>query len=330
MAESVSDLTALYNGDTVEVARNLPDESVDFSVFSPPFASLFCYSASSRDFGNSLTYEQFWEHYRFLVKEQYRVMGAGTICAIHCMDLPTSKAKHGYIGLQDFPGDIIRAYEAEGFIYASRICVWKCPVVAVQRTKALGLLYKQLRKNSAMSRQGIADTIIIMRKPGERRQPVTKRAEDFPVERWQRYASPVWVLANREDDDGFMIAEQDIDPGDTLQSRSVREPDDSAHLCPLQLEVIRRLVILYSNPGEVVWSPFAGIGSEGVVSLEQGRQFVGAELKGTYYRQAARNLAAAMPNAKGKQTSLFDLAPASEPATDTSTLPETPNAEAAE
>lgn len=305
MAESISDLAALYNGDTVEVARGLESESVDFSVFSPPFASLFTYSAHSRDLGNCKDYEQFWEHYRFLVKEQYRVMGPGTNVAIHSMDLPTSKARHGYIGLQDFPGDIIRAYQAEGFRYHSRITIWKCPVVAVQRTKALGLLYKQLKKNSAMSRQGIPDTVIVMRKDGERKRPVEKRPEDFPVQRWQRYASPVWVVAEREDDDGFMIAEEDIDQSDTLQARSVREDKDESHLCPLQLEVIRRCEILWSNPGEIVWSPFAGIGSEGVVSLELGRRFVGAELKGSYYRQAAENIRRAHPNATGKQIDMF-------------------------
>jgi len=299
----VGDRYAIYHADTVEVARGLPSNSVHFSVFSPPFASMFTYSASERDLGNSSDYRQFWRHYLYLVRESFRVMMPGRLVAIHCMDLPTSKVRDGVIGLRDFPGDIVRAYSRAGFVYHSRVTIWKDPVVAMTRTKALGLLYKQLQKDSSMSRQGIADTVIVMRKPGVNVEPVGKRPADFPVSRWQKYASPVWVVANDVDDEGFAIAGEDIDQTDTLQVRSAREDADEKHLCALQLEVIRRLVILWSNKGDTVWSPFMGIGSEGVVSLEQGRRFIGAELKSSYFGQASRNIETA--SAPTKQLDMF-------------------------
>lgn len=205
------------------------------------------------------------------------------------MLLPSSKTMHGHIGLRDFRGDIIRAYQSEGFIYASEICIWKCPVVAVTRTKALGLLYKQLKKDSSMSRQGIPDYIVVMRKPGTNENPIVQDPDRFPVEQWQRWASPIWM---------------DINPSDTLQYRSARENEDEKHICPLQLEVIRRCIRLWSNPGEDVWSPFAGIGSEGYVALQEERQFIGAELKQSYYRQACLNLASVARGTKA-QVGLF-------------------------
>ncbi len=291
--KTITDRFALYHADTVEVAKLMPDRSVGFSVFSPPFASLYTYSSSPRDMGNVRSYDEFWEQYRFLVRESARVMKPGRLVAIHCMALPTSKTMHGRIGLYDFPGEIVRAYEAEGFVYHSKICIWKDPVTAMQRTKALGLLYKQLKKDSSMSRQGIADDVIVMRAPGGNDEPVTHSEQEFPVNLWQRYASPVWAVLGGASGDGFHNCEQDINPSETLQYRSAREDKDERHICPLQLEVIRRCVRLWSNPGDAVWSPFAGIGSEGVVALEEGRRFVGAELKESYYRQAAKNLAAA-------------------------------------
>lgn len=297
---------AAYNGDTVDVAKGLPDNSVHMSVYSPPFASMFTYSASERDFGNSPDYDTFWKQYDFLIAETMRVMVPGRIVAVHCMDLPTSKQHHGYIGLQDFPGDIVRGFQRHGFIFHSRITIWKCPVVAMTRTKALGLLYKQLKKDSAMSRQGVPDQVIVMRKPGPNPEPVFKKPESFPVDRWQKYASPVWVTAEEVDDEGFGIATEDIDQTDTLQVRSARDERDEKHLCALQLEVIRRCIHLWSNPNDVIWSPFMGIGSEGYVALKEGRRFVGAELKDTYFAQAVRNLQAA--EAPPKQTSIFDLA----------------------
>lgn len=282
-----SDRFSAFHGDTVEVARSMPDESVDLSVFSPPFASLYTYSNSPRDMGNVKNDEEFFAHYAFLIKEQFRVMAPGRLVSIHCMLMPTSKERDGYIGLRDFRGDIIRAYQSAGFIFHSEVVIWKDPVTAMQRTKALGLLHKTIRKDSCMSRQGIPDYVVTMRKPGVNAKPCAHTAEEFPVARWQRYASPVWT---------------DIDPSDTLQHRSVREHDDERHICPLQLEVIRRCIDLWSRQDDVVWSPFMGIGSEGVVALEKGRRFIGAELKASYYEQAVKNLREA---AVVKQHSLF-------------------------
>jgi DNA modification methylase len=264
-----------YHADTVEVARAMPDDSVDFSVFSPPFASLYTYSNSPRDMGNVRNDDEFFAHYAFLIREQFRVMAPGRLVSIHCMLMPTSKERDGYIGLRDFRGDIIRAYQAAGFIFHSEVVIWKDPVTAMQRTKALGLLHKQIKKDSCMSRQGIPDYVVTMRKPGVNAKPVSHTNETFPVARWQRYASPVWM---------------DIDPSDTLQYRSARDHDDERHICPIQLEVVRRCCELWSRPDDLVWSPFMGIGSEGVVALEMGRRFVGAELKESYYRQAVKNL----------------------------------------
>ena len=255
-------------------------------MFSPPFASLYTYSASERDMGNCRDTADFFEHYSYLIKEQRRVMRPGRLISIHCMLMPTSKERHGYIGLQDFRGDIIRAYQREGFIFHSEVTIWKDPVTAMQRTKALGLLWKTIKKDSSMSRQGIPDYVVTMRTPGENLSPIAHTAEEFPVDQWQKWASPVWM---------------DIDPSDTLQYQSAREHDDERHICPLQLGVIRRCVGLWSNPGDLVWSPFMGIGSEGHVALQMGRRFVGAELKASYYAQAVKNLT----NAKGVQGDLL-------------------------
>ncbi len=274
----VSDNYALYHADCVDVLRGLPDESVHYSVFSPPFASLYTYSASPRDMGNVATHGEFFEQLRFMATELHRVIKPGRLVSAHCMLLPTSKMRDGFIGLTDFRGDLIRMFQDVGFRFHSEVVIWKDPVTAMQRTKAIGLLHKQLKKDSCMSRQGIPDYLVTMRKPGENAEPVKHTNESFPVEQWQRYASPVWM---------------DIDPSDTLQYRSAREDEDERHICPLQLEVIRRALRMWTNPGDTVLSPFAGIGSEGYVSLEMGRRFIGAELKESYYRQAAANLAAA-------------------------------------
>lgn len=265
----------LHLGDCVEVVREMPADSVHFSVFSPPFASLYTYSASDRDMGNCADDAQFAAHFGYLIAELHRVLMPGRLVSIHCMNLPTSKAHHGYIGIRDFRGDIIRMFESAGFIFHSEVCIWKDPVTAMQRTKALGLLYKQLKKDSAMSRQGIPDYLVTMRKPGENPERVTKTEAGFPVSVWQRYASPVWM---------------DINPSDTLQFRSAREHEDERHICPLQLDVIQRAIELWTNPGDVVLSPFAGIGSEGYVARQLGRQFVGVELKQSYWRQAVANI----------------------------------------
>lgn len=300
----ITERYSIYHGDTVDVARGLPDSSVHFSVFSPPFSSLYTYSASPRDLGNSRDDAEFWTQYRFLIAESYRVMMAGRLVAIHCMDLPSSKTMHGHIGLRDFPGDIIRAYEEVGFIYHSRITIWKDPVQSMQRTKALGLLHKTIRKDSSMSRQGISDTVVVMRKPGDNPEHIAHTSDEFPVAMWQRYASPVWACIEGVDAEGLPIVTVDVDPSDTLQYRSAREDEDERHICPLQLPVIRRCVKLWSNPGDVVWSPFCGIGSEGVVALEEGRRFIGAELKASYFKQQAANLAEVVAEKK-RQPDLF-------------------------
>jgi hypothetical protein len=265
----------MHRGDCVDALREMAPASIDYSVFSPPFASLYTYSNSPRDMGNCRTHGEFYEHFQYLTAELVRVLKPGRLLSVHCMNLPTSKVRDGYIGISDFRGDLIRLFEAAGLIYHSEVVIWKDPVTAMQRTKALGLLYKQLKKDSAMSRQGIPDYLVTFRKPGENPDPVTKDPEAFPVDLWQRYASPVWM---------------DINPSDTLQRESAREEKDEKHIAPLQLEVIRRAVRLWTNPGDLVLSPFAGIGSEGYVAVQEGRRFIGVELKGSYFAQAVRNL----------------------------------------
>ncbi len=269
---------ALYHGDCVEVLKGIPEQSIHYSIFSPPFASLYTYSNSPRDMGNCRSNEEFFQHFGYLVDELARIMQPGRNVSFHCMLLPSSKERDGYIGLKDFRGDLIRAFQARGFIYASEVVIWKDPVTAMQRTKALGLLHKTVRENASMSRQGIPDYLITMRTPGEVIERVKHDATDYPVSRWQQIASPIWM---------------DINPSDTLQCTSAREHDDERHICPLQLEVIRRGVELWTNPGDIVLSPFAGIGSEGHVALQMQRRFIGVELKASYYQQAARNLAIA-------------------------------------
>jgi len=315
--QEIRDKYAIYNADTVDIARSMPSESVDFSIFSPPFASLYTYSNSDRDMGNVKTYAEFWEHYRYLVKEQFRVMRPGRNVAIHCMNLPTSKQNYGFIGIQDFRGDLIREYQAEGFIYHSEVCIWKDPVVAMQRTKALGLLHKQIKKDSTMSRMGIADYVVVMRKPGDNADPVSGEfqyyvGDDPPpgfvgiqrddgrhyfvpgnsgtsIDVWQRYASPVW---------------DDINQTDTLNFREGRENDDERHICPLQLDVIERCIQLWSNDGETVWTPFMGIGSEVYMAVKLGRRGIGVELKSSYYELAKRNIRLASEN----QYDMFECA----------------------
>lgn len=302
---------ALYNSDCVDMMRGLPEASVHFSIFSPPFASLYTFSDDPRDVSNNNDDRVFWEHYRYVLEGVYRALKPGRMVSIHCMDLPTSITKDGFIAIRDFSGDNIRACEAVGFRYHSKVTIRKDPVVAMQRTKALGLLHKQVVKDSAMSRMGIADYIITMRKPGENDEPVSgvfetyygddqsddaltaearrtwDRSAEFggtgrrsfvehkSIMIWQRYADPVW---------------SDINQSDTLSFRMARDEHDERHISPLQLTPVRRCVDLWTNPGDVVLSPFAGIGTAGYVAVEMGRKFVGAELKASYYKQAVANL----------------------------------------
>lgn len=322
--QQVTDRAALYHGDACEILAGLPDSCIDYMIYSPPFASLYTYSNSERDLGNCKSKAEFLQHYEFVARELYRLLKPGRVLSFHCMNLPTTKERDGYIGIKDFRGDLIRVHEKclncgkprqsemddshgcpnyEGMIFHSEVCVWKDPVTAMQRTKAIGLLYKQLRKDSCISRQGIPDYLVTMRKPGENQERVTKVAppkgttlkhsrnvppNEFSVDKWQNYASPVWM---------------DIHPGDTLQRESAREDNDERHICPLQLQVIERGIELWSNQNDIVLSPFGGIGSEPYTAIKMGRRAVSVELKESYYRQMCINVANAEND--GGQGGLF-------------------------
>jgi len=263
-----------YHGDCVDVAKQLPGESVDFSIYSPPFGSLFVYSESAADMGNS-TDDEFAEHYAFLVREIFRLTKPGRITAVHCSDLPMTKWREGAVGIKDFSGQIIRIHQEAGWIMHSRRTIWKCPVVEMTRTKHVGLLYKQLRSDSVKSRGGMPDYLITFVKPGQNIDPIVHTPEDFPLDQWQEWASPVWMSVNQTN---------------VLNVRLAKDHSDERHLCPLQLDVIERGLIMWSNPGDVVLSPFMGIGSEGYVSLKQARKFVGIELKESYWKSSCRTL----------------------------------------
>ena len=284
------DKWTLKLGDCVERIREVETESVGYTIFSPPFASLYTYTNSDRDMGNCKTDGEFAEHFGYLLPEIYRVTMPGRLVSFHCMNLPTTKERDGFIGIRDFRGDLIRAFERAGFIFHSEVCIWKDPVTAMQRTKALGLLNKQKNKDSCMSRQGIPDYLVTMRKPGDNPEPVSHTNKEFPIAMWQRYASPVWM---------------DVNPSRTLQYRSARENEDERHICPLQLDVIERGIDLWSKPDDLVLSPFAGIGSEGYVAVSKGRRFVGIELKPSYWNLAVKNMKAAEDEAN--QLTLFDF-----------------------
>lgn len=275
-----SDRFVAYNGDCVEVVASLPTESIGFSIYSPPFSHLFIYSDSERDMGNVKNDDEFFAQYGFLLREIHRATKPGRLTAVHCSDLPRTKGAHGEVGLYDMPGDIIRAHVAAGWTYHSRICIWKDPVVEMQRTKALGLLYKQLQKDSTRSRQGMPDYVLVFRKtPSDEKaaDPVGQDARQFPVSQWQKWADPVWM---------------DINQTNVLNVRAAKEDKDEKHLCPLQLDLIERAIRLWSNEGDTVLSPFMGIGSEGFMALRCNRRFIGSELKEAYFRQAVKNLRA--------------------------------------
>lgn len=289
LAQDIHEQYALYHGDNVEVIKGIPDNSIDYILYSPPFSSLYTYSASDRDMGNCRGDAEFFGHYRFLTTELTRVLKPGRLMSLHCMLLPTSKAHDGYIGLRDFRGDLIRHHQADGLIFHSEVTIWKDPVTAMQRTKALGLLYKQLKKDSAMSRQGIPDYLVTMRKPGVNPDPITKDPEDFTLDLWQRYASPVWM---------------DIDMSRTLQRTSAREEKDERHIAPLQLDLIERAIRLWTRPRDVVLDPFSGIGSTGYCAVGMDRRYIGIELKNSYYAQSVGNLREA-----ANAMSLFSLQP---------------------
>ena len=273
--QCVTDDYALYNGDSCEVIKSIPDNSIHYTIFSPPFSSLYTYSNSDRDMGNCKNDNEFYEHFIFLAKELYRVTMPGRLLSFHCMDLPMMKERDGVIGLKDFPSMLRQIFEDCGFIYHSKVTVWKNPVTEMQRTKALGLLWKQIKKDSSMNRQGIPDYIVTMRKPGDNPERVTHTDETFPCDVWQQYASPVWM---------------DIKQSDTLQKKSAREEKDERHICPLQLEVIQRCIELWTNPNDIVLEPFGGIGSVPYVARKLGRRTVACELKESYYNQMVNNV----------------------------------------
>ena len=291
--QTIKNKYAIYNGDCISVMQDLPDASVHFSLFSPPFADLYCYSDSPMDLGNCKNYDEFFIHFGFVVEQLARIIKPGRNCAVHCMDIPAMKERDGFIGIKDFSGDIIRLFQKHGFIYHSRHTIWKDPLIEATRTKALGLMHKQLQKDSTRSRAGLPDYLLAFRNAGENTIPVTHPdglesyagSETMPsadgIKRshniWRAYASPVWM---------------DIRQTNTLNAKVAREADDEKHLCPLQLDVIERACVLWSNPGEVVFTPFMGVGSEVYGAVMNGRKGMGVELKTAYYNQAVRNLAA--------------------------------------
>ena len=301
------EMWTLYLGDCVEKIKEIKDDSIHYTIFSPPFASLYTYSNSERDMGNCRTDEEFMTHFSFLVSELYRVTMPGRLVSFHCMDIPAMKERDGYIGLKDFPGDLIRIFQSAGFIYHSKVVIWKDPLIEATRTKALGLMHKQLVKDSSICRQGLPDYLITMRKPGDNPEPIAhpdgltsfvgENEPDIPKNKieyshhvWRRYASPVWM---------------DINQTNTLQKESARENKDERHICPLQLDVIERALTLWSNPGDIILSPFAGIGSEGYVAVKMDRRFVGIELKESYWKCSINNLK--MAELEKKQGTLFEF-----------------------
>lgn len=293
--QCIGEKYALYNGDSCEVIKALPDNSIHYTIFSPPFSSLYTYSNSDRDMGNCKNDNEFYQHFIFLAKELYRVTMPGRLLSFHCMDLPMMKERDGVIGLKDFPAMLRQIFQDCGFIYHSKVTIWKNPVTEMQRTKALGLLHKQIRKDSAMNRQGIPDYIVTMRKPGENSEKISHTHETFPCDVWQKYASPVWM---------------DIKQSDTLQRKSAREEKDERHICPLQLEVIKRCIELWSNPNDIILEPFGGIGSVPYVANKLNRRTIACELKESYYKQMVKNVETVVPTTDyivGKQLSFSEF-----------------------
>lgn len=279
---------AVYLADCIEIMNGLPEGIVDLAVFSPPFSDLFVYSDSERDMGNCNSHDEFMEHYAYFAQALYRVLKPGRVACVHCSDLPARKSKDGFIGLHDFGGDLIRAHQEAEWVYHARCTIWKDPVIEMQRTKALGLLYKQLKKDSTRSRVGMPDYMLFFRKDQENPDPVTHDPEDLPVSMWQELASPVWMKVNQTK---------------VLNGRQAKGQQDERHICPLQLDVIERCITLYSNPGDLVLDPFNGIGSTGYQAVKMGRRYIGIELKPEYAKQAAKFL----EQAEGSAASLFDM-----------------------
>ena len=291
----------LWNGDCVEVVNMLPENSLQLTIFSPPYSSLYTYSNSDRDMGKSAYDEQFYAHFDFLISGLHRATKPGRLVVVDCMNIPAMKERDGFIGLKDFRGDLIRAFQKAGFIFHSEHCVWKDPLIEATRTKALGLMHKQLCKDSTRCRSGIPQYLLAFRKDGENPEPVAHNdgltyfvGENPPAhgnlshERWRRYASPVWL---------------DINFSNTLNAKAARENEDERHVCPMALDLIERAIHLWSNPGDVVFDPFSGIGSTGYMAIKTGRKFIGSELKTAYFLQASKNIESAYAD----QGQLFEL-----------------------
>ena len=266
---------SIYNADCVHFASQMPDNCIDLTVYSPPFANLYVYGDSIADMGNCSDDDEFFEQYGYWIREKLRITKPGRLSCVHCTDIPTKKGMDGFIGRKDFSGEIIRAHQDEGWIFHCRVTVWKDPVVEMQRTKAIGLLHKTIKKDSSRSRMGNPDYLLVFYKPGENEEPITHTPEDFPVDQWQQWASPVWM---------------DINQTNVLSKKGARDEKDEKHICPLQLDFIQRCLVLWSNPGDTVMSPFTGIGSEGYMSIKLGRKFIGTELKESYFKQAETHL----------------------------------------
>jgi DNA modification methylase len=276
MAQEFGENWAVYNGDSCEVLKGIPSDSIDLSCYSPPFIDLFTYSDSDRDLGNSRNASQFYEHYRFIIREILRTTKPGRLTCVHTSDIPAMASRDGYIGVKDFPGEVIRAHEAEEWVFVGRALIQKNPQAQAIRTKSKALLFVQIRKDSTDSRPALIDQVLLFRKPGDNAVPVNPIANgELDNERWIEWAHGIWLGINESD---------------TLNVQRARAADDEKHICPLQLGTIERCLTLYSNPGEVVLSPFAGIGSEGYAAILKGRRFIGIELKEAYFRVALTNL----------------------------------------
>lgn len=282
--EKTTDKYRLINGDSCELIKTIPDNTIDMSVYSPPFASLYTYSNSERDLGNCQTQDEFMQHYEFIVKDLLRITKEGRNTCVHCMNLPTTKIKHGYIGLIDFRGDLIRLYEKCGWIYYGEVVIWKNPQVQSIRSHSIMLTFNQFNKDSSKSAPAIPDYILLFKKAGENKVPIEPLKNGLTNDKWIEYASPIWM-----------------DVRQTYTLNSMKADKDEKHMCPLQLDVIERLVDLYSNKNELIFSPFAGVGSEGYMSILKDRKFLGIELKKEYYEQAIKNLdSAKLETDKGK------------------------------